>query len=201
MITIGVLALQGSFREHLTHLTKVPNIQYCPIKYPVQLDSIDGIILPGGESTSMIRLLHDADLFLPLQKKIQHGLPVWGTCAGLILLSKSVANSLNVMSTNVERNAYGSQLDSFTTTQLVTEVSDIPLDMIFIRAPLIRSTFGKAKPFIHSQGQIIGAMEDHMMVTSFHPELTNDSSFHNFFVTHVRYWSHQYKTHLESCQT
>ncbi|MFT9076683.1 pyridoxal 5'-phosphate synthase glutaminase subunit PdxT [Ethanoligenens sp.] len=189
MKTVGVLALQGSFREHLRQLAKLDGILPCPVKTTRDLAQVDGIILPGGESTAQGKLLRDFGLLEPLRTRIQQGLPIWGTCAGLILLAKRITDHepahLGVMDITVRRNAYGGQLDSFSTSTVLPAVSPEPLPLVFIRAPWIESIGENVEPLAVQDGRIIAAKERHMIATSFHPELTDDPRFHAYFVGQI----------------
>jgi 5'-phosphate synthase pdxT subunit len=187
MKRVGVLAFQGSFGEHLKMLGKISNIEPVQVKNRNDLDSIDGLILPGGESTTMGKLLRDFDMLEPMRARIQRGLPVWGTCAGMILLAKNIAGGepahLGVMDITVRRNAYGGQLESFTGEISIPEVSPKPLPAVFIRAPWIEAVCVDIKKLAQKDGKIIAARQGKMLVTSFHPELTDDTSFHEYFVS------------------
>ena len=184
--TIGILAMQGAIKEHQDIISKLPNTQNILVKTVEDLDNIDGLILPGGESTAMGKLLDYFSLKVPLREKILSGLPVFGTCAGLILLAKKIENEstthLATMNITVKRNAYGSQLDSFTTDLLIPEVDkSAPLPLVFIRAPYITNVKSSVKVLAKLDGHIITARENNMLVSSFHPELTNDLRFHQYF--------------------
>ena len=145
---------------------------------------LDGLILPGGESTVMGKLLHDLDLFEPIKTKINAGLPVFGTCAGLILLAKTIVGDqtkhLASMDINVARNAYGRQLGSFVTNADFKGIGEIP--MVFIRGPIIETIGPEVEILAQVNGAIVAAKEKHMLVTSFHPELTGDTRVHTYFL-------------------
>ena len=138
MITIGVLGIQGAIKEHITHLEQLPNVHAKIVKTMDDIHSIDGLILPGGESTAIARVLHDFQMIAPLQEKIKNGLPTWGTCAGMILLAREINNGdptiLGTMDMAVRRNAYGRQLDSFITEAVIPCVCDETIPLVFIRA-------------------------------------------------------------------
>ena len=148
---------------------------------------IDGLILPGGESTVMGKLLHDLDLFEPIKAKIDTGLPVFGTCAGLILLAKTIVGDqtkhLASMDISVARNAYGRQLGSFVTDAKFKGIGEIP--MVFIRGPIIEAVGPEVEVLSQVKGDIVAAKEKNMLVTSFHPELTGDTRFHAYFLEMV----------------
>jgi len=181
---IGILGFQGAVIEHQRHIEKTGN-EALIVKYPEQLDSIDGIILPGGESTTIGKLLVRTGMMKLLRDKIINGLPVWGTCAGMILLAKKLENDsishLGVMNIIVKRNAYGTQIDSFDTDVVITEVSRDKIPLVFIRAPYIVSIGDGVKSLCRVNDKVVAARENNMLVTSFHPELTDDNSFHEYF--------------------
>ena len=181
MTKIGILALQGAFAEHEQVLKKlqIRNRQ----DWETQAD-LDGLILPGGESTVMGKLLHDLDLFEPTKAKINAGLPVFGTCAGLILLAKTIVGDqtkhLASMDISVARNAYGRQLGSFVTNADFKGIGEIP--MVFIRGPIIETVGPEVEVLSQVKGAIVAAKEKNMLVTSFHPELTGDTRVHAYFL-------------------
>lgn len=182
---IGVLALQGGVVEHIDHIKAIGE-EAVEIKKLDDLDDIDGIILPGGESTAIGKLLRERDMLIPLRDKIEKGLPVWGTCAGMVILARCIENDdamhLGVMDIKVRRNAYGSQLASFKTYGVIGEVSDKKIPMIFIRAPYILETGRNVKILSKVDGSIVAARQDNILATSFHPELSDDTSFHKYFI-------------------
>ena len=186
---IGVLALQGAFIEHIEVLRKV-GVEAVEVKLPGQLEDLEGLIIPGGESTTILKLMHGNELFQPLKRKIQAGLPVLGTCAGLICLAKKVSNSqesflepLEVMDIEVKRNAFGRQVDSFEADLSVPSLGDKPYHAVFIRAPLIEKVGHKVKVLAKlPDGTIVAARQGKLLVASFHPELTDDLRFHDYFL-------------------
>jgi len=181
--------MQGSIVEHLNMLRSLDGVMAVTVKNRDELRDIDGMILPGGESTTIGKLLRDLDMFDLLQCRIRAGLPVWGTCAGMILLAKEIAGEkphLSVMDIKVRRNAYGSQADSFREKAVIPGISAAPLDLVFIRAPWIESVTGNARMLGTLNGHIIAARQDRMIATSFHPELTNDRTMHDYFISMVR---------------
>jgi len=185
---IGILAVQGAFREHEQMLDKL-HTPYFEIRQLRDLSTpMDGLILPGGESTVMSKLLIDLLLYEPLKGLIQNGLPVFGTCAGLLLLAKEIENNgkngFKTMNIRVLRNAYGRQLGSFSTTGNFAGIGAIP--MVFIRAPYIESTSGETVILAYSDGKIVAAKEGNMLVTAFHPELTEDLSVHRYFLQMIQ---------------
>ena len=184
---IGILALQGAFLEHEKVLAKlgVESIELRNLEdFQQHQSTLSGLILPGGESTAMGKLLRDQQMLLPLREAILNGLPVFGTCAGLILLARQITSQeeshLATMNIVVERNAYGRQLGSFYTEAECKGVGKIP--MTFIRGPII-SEVGKGVDVLAVvNNQIVAAQEKNMLVTSFHPELTNDLRLHQYFI-------------------
>lgn len=188
-MNIGVLAMQGAFREHIAMLRRLPDVNAFTVRREEELDQADGLIIPGGESTTMGKLLNDFHLMEPLRKKIEAGLPVWGTCAGLILLAKDIDGQkdtyLRTMDIRVRRNAYGRQIDSFSSEE------EIPFlggkhPLVFIRAPYIESAAPEVKVLLQLDGHIVAAEEKNMLATSFHPELRDDTAFHEYFVGKIK---------------
>ena len=189
MTKIGILALQGAFAEH-EQVLKALGVETVQIRNQKEWEThadLDGLILPGGESTVMGKLLHDLDLFEPIKTKINAGLPVFGTCAGLILLAKTIVGDqtkhLASMDINVARNAYGRQLGSFVTNADFKGIGEIP--MVFIRGPIIETVGPEVEVLSQVKGAIVAAKEKHMLVTSFHPELTGDTRVHAYFLEMV----------------
>lgn len=186
MLNVGVLALQGAVREHLELLARLPGVRGAAVKTLEEIEALDGLILPGGESTAIGKLLRSFDLLEPLRERIAAGLPVWGTCAGLILLAERIAGEsaahLGLMHIVARRNAYGGQLDSFRTEALLPAVSAQALPLVFIRAPYIESAAPGVEILAEVDGKIVAAAEKNMFVTAFHPELTEDARFHQYFV-------------------
>ncbi|MGL6016059.1 MAG: pyridoxal 5'-phosphate synthase glutaminase subunit PdxT [Selenomonadaceae bacterium] len=185
MKRIGVLALQGAVQEHLSALEVLGNIEARPVKTMAEIEAVDGLIFPGGESTAIGRLLQYFSLLEPLGQRIRQGLPVWGTCAGMILLAKEISGQqqqyFSAMDIRVRRNAYGSQLDSFCCAALIPAVSSQPLPLVFIRAPYIEMAGPEVEVLAEVDGHIVAARQKNMLVTSFHPELAKDISFHRYF--------------------
>ena len=184
---IGVLALQGAFIEHINILKKL-NINCVEIrKKEDALIDFDGLIIPGGESTCMGKLLRELDIYQVLKNKIENGLPVYGTCAGMILLAKSIENNephLATMDIDVRRNAYGRQLSSFSVKEKFDEEKDV--EMVFIRAPFIKSVGKNVKVLSIVNNNIVAALQGNQLVTSFHPELTNDTRVHEYFIEIIK---------------
>ena len=182
-MTVAVLALQGAFAEHEAKLDQL-GADWFEIRQARDLNRpFDGLILPGGESTTMGKLLRDLDLYRPLQARIQEGLPVYGTCAGLILLARQVEGGepcFATMEITVKRNAYGRQLGSFFTRSVMEGVGEVP--MTFIRAPYIASAGPEAKVLAQVDGRIVAAQQGKQLVTAFHPELSEGLSVHDYFL-------------------
>lgn len=190
MTKIGILALQGAFAEHEQVLNSL-SAQTVQIRNRQDWEAhsdLDGLILPGGESTVMGKLLHNLDLFEPIKAKIEKGLPVFGTCAGLILLAKTIVGDqtkhLASMDISVARNAYGRQLGSFVTNADFKGIGEIP--MVFIRGPIIETVGPEVEVLSQVKGAIVAAKEKNMLVTSFHPELTGDTRVHAYFLEMVK---------------
>ena len=184
---IGILALQGAFEEHEKVLDKlgVTSVEIRNLDdFQQHQSDLSGLIMPGGESTTMGKLLRDQQMLLPIREAILSGLPVFGTCAGLILLAKEIISQeeshLATMDIVVERNAYGRQLGSFYTEAECKGVGKIP--MIFIRGPIISSLGEDAEILATVDDQIVAAQEQNMLVTSFHPELTDNVRLHQYFI-------------------
>jgi len=185
-MAIGILALQGAFLEHGAMLDRL-GADHFEIRNRQDLRPMDGLILPGGESTTMGKLLRDEGLFEPLRAMIAKGLPVFGTCAGLILLAKTVENDFRVhfgsLDVTVVRNAYGRQLGSFRTVAPMEGVGTFP--MVFIRAPYVDSIRGDARALSVIDGKIVAVREKNQLGTAFHPELTADPAVHRYFLSIV----------------
>lgn len=187
MTKVGVLGLQGAVREHV-HSIEASGAEALIIKRKEQLAEIDGLILPGGESTTMRRLINQYQFLEPLQQFGEQGKPIFGTCAGLILLAKEIVGQseahLGLMDIKVERNAFGRQRDSFEAALQVKGVAD-DFDAIFIRAPYIVSVGDAVEVLATYQDAIVAAKQGHYLCSAFHPELTNDHRLTHFFVKMV----------------
>ena len=187
MITIGVLAVQGAFIEH-EHRMEQLGARTVELRCAEDLNQpLDGLILPGGESTAMGKLLRELGMLDTLREKIRAGLPVFGTCAGLLLLAEDMENDsrrhIATMHITACRNAYGRQLGSFFTCAPFADAGNIP--MTFIRAPYIESVSGNAKILAVVDSKIVAAREGNQLVTAFHPELDGDLSVHRYFLDMV----------------
>jgi len=187
---IGVLALQGDFAEHITMLKQL-KVETAEVRLPEHLNGLDGLIIPGGESTTIGKLAVAYNLIEPLREfGQQHA--IWGTCAGAIFLSKDVSRDqplLGLMDIKVERNAFGRQVDSFEADLDIPELKQATntkdaYHAVFIRAPIIESVYGDAKILASvPDGRIVAAKQGHLLATSFHPELTRDTRFHEYFLS------------------
>lgn len=194
MIVIGVLALQGSIEEHVQLLETCKGVRVTLVKKPADITSIDGIILPGGESTTLAKLLTTFQMMAPLKQRIQAGMPVYGTCAGMILLANKIIGEephLGLMDIEVRRNAFGRQLNSFQITKLVPAFGSKQVKMVFIRAPWIEHVGPGVNVLYAHNGHVVAAQEKHMLVTSFHPELTNQNNVHRYFVDMVKQYKNE----------
>lgn len=184
-MNIGVLSFQGGIIEHLNHIKELGHTGI-EVKKEKDLNEIDAIILPGGESTTIGKLLKITGLLKPLKEKIKNGLPTWGTCAGMILLAKEIEGQkekyLETMDIKVERNAFGTQIDSFKIHKIIREVSDEEMDLVFIRAPYIREVKNNVEILCKVDNKIVAAKQDNILVTAFHPELTDDLKFLKYFL-------------------
>ena len=187
-MTIGILAVQGAFIEHEKMLSKL-SAKCFEIRKADDLNSkMDGLIIPGGESTVQGKLLRELGIFEPLRQRISAGLPVFGTCAGLILLAKNVENDerrcFSTMDITALRNGYGRQLGSFHTISEFSGIGKIP--MTFIRAPYISEVKDNVEILAQVNGKIVAARQDNQLVTAFHPELTEDLRVHEYFLSMIK---------------
>ncbi|MFQ5382267.1 MAG: pyridoxal 5'-phosphate synthase glutaminase subunit PdxT, partial [Dehalococcoidia bacterium] len=183
---VGVLALQGDFKEHRA-LLEVLGVQTREVRTSSQLEGLDALIIPGGESTTIARLIVSNQLRDPLRSFCHSGRPVWGTCAGAILLAASVDDldrpGIETMDMSIARNAFGRQVDSFEEDLLIDELTGPPFHAVFIRAPSILSVGPQAKVLARlSDGTIVAARQRNLLATVFHPELTSDSRLHTYFL-------------------
>jgi 5'-phosphate synthase pdxT subunit len=187
---IGVLALQGDFSEHVAMLKRL-KVEASEVRLPEQLKGLDGLIIPGGESTTIGKLAVAYNLMEPLKLFGQRH-AIWGTCAGAIFLSKDVSRDqplLGLMDIRVQRNAFGRQIDSFETDLDIPELKQATgtkgdYHAVFIRAPIIESVGDDVKVLASvSDGRVVAAQQGHLLATSFHPELTNDTRFHEYFLS------------------
>ena len=194
--TIGVFALQGDVREHVRALTACGAAAH-PVRRPSELDDVDALVIPGGESTTMSKLAVDFGLFDPLAKRVADGMPVYGSCAGMIMLATTVLDgrpdqrSLAAIDMTVRRNAFGRQVDSFEADVVVTGLDGDPFHAVFIRAPWVE-TVGDDVEVLGSvaaaggERRVVAVRQGTAIATSFHPELTGDLRLHELFVAMVR---------------
>jgi len=207
---IGVLALQGAFIEHIEVLSSLERLSHrqvnvedpfrgrlslkvkaLPVRLPKDLDGLDGLIIPGGESTTISRLMLDFQLMQPVRDLAQAGFPILGTCAGMILLAKEVSDfgleTLGLMDIRVKRNAFGRQVDSFETKLEMPALGGQPFHAIFIRAPIIEKADSKVEIMAKlSNGVAVAARQGNLVATAFHPELTQDLRFHRYFLDIIK---------------
>ena len=186
---IGVLALQGAFIEHIKAMQRL-GVEAVPVRRPDELKGLDGLIIPGGESTAILSLMASYKLLRPVKELARADFPIWGTCAGMVCLARRVSNpnsagtkTLSAMNMVVKRNAFGRQVDSFETELKMTALGDKPFPAVFIRAPIIES----AEPPVEimaklDDGTIVAARQGRLLATAFHPELTADLRLHRYFL-------------------
>lgn len=189
MSVIGVLAIQGDFLEHRQVLDRL-GVESPEIRLPVQLDGIDGLIIPGGESMTIVRLIDIYGFRNALAERVRAGMPVWGTCAGMIVLADRLTDRrpepLHLMDIEVSRNVFGRQVDSFEADLEIDEIQGPPFRAVFIRAPVVNRIGPEVKVLASLvDGRPVAARQDHMLATAFHPELTGDSRVHQLFVSIV----------------
>lgn len=182
---VGVLALQGAFAEHLAMLERI-GARARPVRLPAELDAVDALVIPGGESTTIGKLLVDYDLLEPLRARVRTGMPVFGTCAGAIMLARDIGRDqplLGVMDMVMERNAFGRQLQSFEADLPLEGFGGPPMRSVFIRAPVIRSVGPGVQILARLRdGRIVAARQGPLLATAFHPELTDDDRLHRLFL-------------------
>lgn len=186
-LQVGVLALQGAFESHIKTFLNM-GVEALPVKSPDDLEQVDRLVIPGGESTAISMLLNLNSLRAPLQKRISEKMPVFGTCAGMIVLSKVILDGredqipLNAIDITVRRNAFGRQIDSFESELEVKGLGD-PFPAVFIRAPIVESVGENVEVYAKVNDQIVLCGNDSTLVTSFHPELSGDNRIHEIFLS------------------
>jgi 5'-phosphate synthase pdxT subunit len=196
-ITIGVLALQGDVREHRRALEEQEGVRTVAVRRPSELGTVDGLVIPGGESTTIDKLLGIFELRDPLRAMLRDGLPAYGSCAGMILLADRVVDGTSDQQTlggidmTVRRNAFGRQVDSFETDLTVDGVDGPPVRAVFIRAPWVETVGDRAQVLATvssgpAAGRIVAVRQGSLLATSFHPEITGDARVHELFVSIVR---------------
>ncbi len=189
-MNVGVLALQGAFARHVEALTEI-GVDAFEVRNRGQLDRCDAIVLPGGESTTMSKLLDTFELAEPLAKLVADGLPTFGTCAGMILLASAISDgrddqhSFGAIDIDVRRNGYGRQINSFETDLVVPELGPDPFTAVFIRAPVVEAHRESVEVLATVDGDPVLCREDAVLVASFHPELTDDRRLHRYFLEQV----------------
>ncbi len=194
MTTIGTLALQGDFHEHEAMLRRL-DVDTRQVRSAAGLTGLDGLIVPGGESTTFCKLMQDFDLYEPLGAVVRSGVPTWGTCAGMILLANHASDleypTLQAIDIEVSRNAYGRQVESFESDLDVPAIGDLPFHGVFIRAPVVQSVGPDVEVLAtatdgFSAASPVAVRQENVMATSFHPELTGDDRLHRYFLDIVR---------------
>jgi len=188
--TIGVLALQGDFAEHASVLRRLGS-EAQEVRRPEELSGLDGLIVPGGESTTVCRLMTEYGLAEPLRRLAQDSFPVWGTCAGMIVLARQASDldwpTLGALDIAVRRNAFGRQVDSFETDLPVPSLGSAPFHAVFIRAPAVEEVGDDVEVLATLEdGQVVAVRQGNALATAFHPELTADDRFHRYFLELVR---------------
>ncbi|MEJ6949547.1 pyridoxal 5'-phosphate synthase glutaminase subunit PdxT [Natronospora cellulosivora (SeqCode)] len=182
---VGILALQGAFKEHQEIFKKL-NCNTILIRKKEQLNELDGLIIPGGESTTIIKLMTEYKFIDEIKSMANKGMGIWGTCAGLIILASEIANSnqesLKLIDIKVERNAFGRQIDSFENDLLISKLGDKPFPAVFIRAPWIIEANKDVEILAEYKGKAVLAKQNKILVSSFHPELTDDLRLHEYFI-------------------
>ncbi|MFI9310568.1 pyridoxal 5'-phosphate synthase glutaminase subunit PdxT [Streptomyces triculaminicus] len=189
--TIGVLALQGDVREHLVALASADALAR-PVRRPEELAEVDGLVIPGGESTTMSKLAVVFGMLEPLRERVRAGMPVYGTCAGMIMLADKILDgredqeTLGGIDMIVRRNAFGRQNESFEASVEVAGIDGGPVEGVFIRAPWVESVGAAAEVLARHDGHTVAVRQGNVLATSFHPELTGDHRVHGLFVDMVR---------------
>ena len=185
-LCVGVLALQGAFREHVAAVASL-GATAREVRQLKDIEGIDALIIPGGESTTIGKLLNEWNMLEPLRQRILDGMPVYGSCAGLILLCREIENSdqprLGVLDATVRRNAFGRQVDSFETDLSIPEIGADPIPAVFIRAPVITGVGAGVTVLAEVKGQAVAVRQNNILATSFHPELTPDTRMHSYFLS------------------
>lgn len=188
-LVVGVLALQGAFSRHQDALTEL-GVATRQVRTPQDLEAVNALVMPGGESTTMSQLLESSEIFEPLAKRVEGGMAVFGTCAGMILLAKKIIDGrddqtpFGAIDIEVQRNAYGRQVDSFE-ADIDVDSLESPFHAVFIRAPRIASLGSQVKVLAYCGEDVVLAQQNNILVASFHPELTNDIRLHELFLKGV----------------
>lgn len=190
-VTIGILGLQGDYAAHLASIGRVEGVESRLVKLPADLDDCDGLIIPGGESTTVGKLMERYGIDEAIRKRVSEGMAVFGTCTGMILMAKEIENSnqqrLGLMDITVRRNAFGRQVDSFETDFVVEEIGSEPIRAVFIRAPFAIDVRGTARILYQlDEHKVIFVRQDKLLAAAFHPELTDDIRVHSYFADIAR---------------
>ncbi len=187
---VGVLSLQGDVREHARSLSDC-GVLASLVRRPSELDAVDALVIPGGESTTISKLARIFNIFEPIQERIKDGMPVYGSCAGMILLAHHIEDaivgqeSFGGLDVTVRRNAFGRQVDSFETDLTFQGITNPPIRAVFIRAPWVEKVGEGVEILAEFEGHPVAVRSDHLFATSFHPELTGDNRIHKFFIEEV----------------
>lgn len=194
-IKIGVLALQGDFSKHIEALERL-GVQAIPVKLPSEVNEIDGLIIPGGESTTVGKLMARFGVDEAITRRVDAGMPVFGTCMGMIMLAREIEGSeqprLGLMNITVRRNAFGRQVDSFESDLIIPEIGGAPVRAVFIRAPFVTEVKNGAKVLAELDGgTIVFVREGNRLAAAFHPELTDDTRVHEYFLKIVQEYRKQ----------
>jgi len=190
MTRIGVLALQGDFAEHIGIFQRL-GIAAQEVRHPQELAGLDGLVIPGGESSTVARLISEFALLEPLRERAQNGFPIWGTCAGMIVLAQRASElewpTLDALAIAVRRNAFGRQVDSFETDLAVPALGQQAFHAVFIRAPIVEEVGDGVEVLAKlDNGNAVAVRQANALATAFHPELTEDDRFHRYFIDMVR---------------
>jgi 5'-phosphate synthase pdxT subunit len=198
VVKIGVLALQGAVAEHIKMLEKTEGVEAVPIKKISELDSVSGLVIPGGESTAIGKLMRLYGFIEPIQELAKKGFPVFGTCAGMIIIANEIENQtdthLGIMDIHVQRNAFGRQRESFECDLPIKGVAE-DFRAVFIRAPLILNVGNDVDTIATHQDRIVAARQGNILAASFHPELTDDARLHHYFVSMIKEYINQQVIH------
>jgi 5'-phosphate synthase pdxT subunit len=184
-VKVGVLALQGAFAEHIKILSDL-DVDVLPVRLPSDMGGVQALIIPGGESTTMSKLLHDYHLMGPIRNFIKRGLPVLGTCAGMVLLAQKITGAevepIGGMNIEIKRNAYGRQVESFEADLSIPALGERAFHGIFIRAPVVQEVGSNVEVLCQVRDTAVAVKQGNVLACAFHPELTNDLRFHKYFL-------------------
>jgi len=194
---IGVLAMQGAFEEHIESL-KSTGVETIEVRTRKHLKNLDGLIIPGGESTTICKMLKEYDMLDPIRRMGNSGFPIFGTCAGMIILSSKIEGDvkaqplLELLDVTVVRNAFGRQVNSFEADLEVPALGEGLFHGVFIRAPIISQIRNNTRALSRYKNNIVAVEEGNLLATAFHPELTNDNRFHKYFIEIVKRWKEKH---------